>query len=445
MVNFRHSLMAALATILAAPMAVPAGPVLQLSLRKAVEMALSPEGNAQVQLALEAERVAEARYRGARADLLPSFEGSLTGQNQTRNLAAMGIQFELPPPYTFPTVVGPFNTLDARIGVTQRILDFATLRRIGASRAGIQVAKAESAVVAQQLAAQVARLYVTGQRSEAAMEAARASLELSEGLLKLAEEREGAGKGLAIEVTRARARLVSDRQHLLVAETEHTRVLLQLLNALGLRLDTDLQLTDKLTFSPDAPMPLNLALSTALESRPELKVVRERSENAKRNDEAIRASRLPSLVSYADFGALGLGVQDVAATHTVGVSLRAPVFDGGRRESERAEVQSELRQEEIRRRDLVQKVELEVREALAMQQAARQQVSVAEESLSVATEELEEARRRFSAGVSNTVEVIEAQTRLALARANRADAVAAYQQARIDLAAAIGTIRSVVP
>lgn len=425
--------------------AIAAGPVLQLSFKKAVEMALSEEGNAQISLALEAQRIAEARYQGARAALLPTFEGSVTGQNQTRNLAAMGLQINVPPPYTFPTVAGPFNTFDARISATQSVLDFTSLRRVDALRAGIQVAKAESAGAAEQVAVQVASLYVAGQRSEAAVEAAQANIDLADALLRLAQDRESTGKGLAIDVTRARAQLAGDRQHLLAAELGRVRAFLQLLSALGLRLDTDLQLTDPLTFSPEALIPLERALAMATESRSELKIVRQRSELARRNDDAIRAERLPSITSYADFGALGLGFRDAAATHTVGVSLRMPVFDGGRRESQRAEALAVLRQEEIRRRDLVRKVELQVRDALALLYAAGQQVKVAEESLGLATEELAQARRRLVAGVASNLEVIEAQARLARGRDNRAEAIAAYNQARIDLSGATGTIRSLVP
>src|SRR6185436_5000724 len=173
----------------------------------------------------------------------------------------------VPPPYSFPTVVGPFNTLDVRISVTQNVLDFASLRRMDALRSGIQVTEAENAATAEQVALQVASLYIAGQRAEATMEAAGANIDLAIALLKLSQDRESEGKGLAIDVTRARARLISDRQHLLAAELRRTRALLQLLSALGLRLDTELQLTDPLTFSPEAPVPLERALAIAIESR----------------------------------------------------------------------------------------------------------------------------------------------------------------------------------
>ena len=47
-------------------------PVLQLSLRRAVEIATSPEGNARIQLAAESTEQAKARSTQARAALLPT-------------------------------------------------------------------------------------------------------------------------------------------------------------------------------------------------------------------------------------------------------------------------------------------------------------------------------------------------------------------------------------
>src|SRR5437667_34322 len=86
--------------------------VLELSLKKAVEIALSPEGSTRLQLAQEALQQTEARQDQARAALLPDLEGQISDQNQTRNLAALGIQFPSLPGFHIPTVVGPFNVLD---------------------------------------------------------------------------------------------------------------------------------------------------------------------------------------------------------------------------------------------------------------------------------------------------------------------------------------------
>src|SRR4051812_12330490 len=66
-------------------------PVLRLTLQRAVELSLTPEGNARIQIANESVRQAEARSAQTRADLLPNLDGYVSELNQTRNLAALGI------------------------------------------------------------------------------------------------------------------------------------------------------------------------------------------------------------------------------------------------------------------------------------------------------------------------------------------------------------------
>src|SRR5260370_38568525 len=71
--------------------------VLQLSLKKAVEIALSPEGSTRLQLAQESLKQTEERKNEARAALLPDLEGQVTERNQTTNLEALGLKFQFPP------------------------------------------------------------------------------------------------------------------------------------------------------------------------------------------------------------------------------------------------------------------------------------------------------------------------------------------------------------
>src|ERR1700693_5517315 len=80
-------------------------PVLQLSLKQAVDLALAPDGNTRVKLAVESIRQAEARSAEARAALLPDVEGAISEQSQTRNLKAFGFNFPNVPilGYSIPT------------------------------------------------------------------------------------------------------------------------------------------------------------------------------------------------------------------------------------------------------------------------------------------------------------------------------------------------------
>ena len=72
-------------------------------------------------------------------------------------------------------------------------------------------------------------------------------------------------------------------------------------------------------------------------------------------------------------------------------------------------------------------------------------VKTAEEGLQLAERELEQAQRRYKAGVTNSVEVTDAQTRLERARDNRIAALFNHNLARLDLGAALGTVDRYLP
>jgi outer membrane protein TolC len=428
----------------AAQVASAAGPV-QLSLKRAVEVAVSPEGNTKIQLSGEALKQAQSRSAEARAALLPDLEASLTDRNQTESLAALGIKIVVPiPNFQFPTFVGPFNTMDARATVTQSVFDFSSIRRFQASKVGVSAARSDVDSTEEQVAAQVARAYLAAVRADADVETAQSDVTLAEAVLKQAENQKAAGTGTGIEITRAKVQLANDRQRLLVAGNQRTSARLQLMRVMGLRLDTELELTDKLAYVPVDAVTMEQAKAQALKERPDLKAQQEREANARMAASATKMERLPSVAAFGDYGSIGTGFDNALPTRTYGISLRVPVFDGGRRDARRAESASQFRSEKVRTDDLKQQIELDVRLALDGLESAEQQVKVAKEGLELSENELAQARRRVDAGVAISVEVTDAQTRLERARDNQTAALYNYNVARIDLAQSMGKVRSMV-
>jgi outer membrane protein TolC len=137
----------------------------------------------------------------------------------------------------------------------------------------------------------------------------------------------------------------------------------------------------------------------------------------------------------------GTAIDNSLPTRTVGIQVRVPLFDGGRRDARRAESASQYRSEKVKTNDLKEQIELDVRLALDALQSADDQVKVAKEGLELAENELTQARRRYDAGVAVGVEVTDAQTRLERARDNQTAALYNYNLARIDLAQAMGAVR----
>ncbi|MBP1625495.1 MAG: outer rane efflux protein, partial [Acidobacteria bacterium] len=307
----------------------PAPGKLVLTLKRAVELALAPEGNSQLQLAEQALMQAKARSGQARAALLPDVSSSLTYRDQTVNLRAYGIGFNLP--FEFPRLVGPFGVVDGRVSGSQSIFDFSSIRRFQASRSGISAAEAEVVNMEEQVAARVARAYLLGIRADADVETARSNVTLSEGVLGQAEGQKKAGSGTGIEITRAKVQLANDRQRLLVAENARRSAHLQLLRAMDLQLDYEVELTDRLGYVPVDAITLEQARKQALETRPDLKAQLQHEKSAKLSASAEKYERLPSIGFFGDYGTIGSDIDDtVIPTRTYGVTLRIPIFDGGR-------------------------------------------------------------------------------------------------------------------
>jgi outer membrane protein TolC len=415
---------------------------LPLSLKRAVEIALAPEGSPRVALAEESIKQSQTGIAQARAAFLPDIEASVTDQNETVNLKSYGLNFTLPPGLglTFPTFVGPFSIFDARATATQSVFDFSSIRKYQSSKASVEATKADAEATRNQVSDAVARAYLACLRADAKLETERANVDLSDALLKLAERQKTAGTGLAIEVTRAQVQLANDRQNLIVAENDRRKAVLQLLRAVGLNLDARIQFTDKLLYKPVDVGPMEAAIEKARKERAELKAQAKREEIAKLNYGSVKFERLPSVSAFGNYGTTGAEIIGALPTRSVGITLKVPIFDGGRRDARRAESLSQLRQEEIRSRDVKQQVELDVRLALDSIKSAANQVQTAQEGLALSENELAQARRRYEGGVASSIEVTDAQTRLDRARDNQIAALYNYNLARLDLATATGSI-----
>jgi outer membrane protein TolC len=332
--------------------------------------------------------------------------------------------------------------VDARVTGSQNVFDFSTIRRYQASKVGVTAARSDADATQEQVASQVARAYLAAVKGDADVETALANVTLSEALLKQSENEKEAGTGTGIEITRAKVQLANDRQRLLVAQNARHSAHLQLLRAMNMRLDTELELTDKLHYIPVDAVTMDAAKAQALKERPDLRAQQDREANARLSASATRLERLPSVSAFGDYGDIGTSLTNSVPTRSVGFSLKVPLFDGGRRDARREESASEYRAESVRTYDLKEQIELDVRLALDSLQSADQQVKVAQEGLDLANNELTQARRRVDAGVAISVEVTDAQTRLERARDNTTDALYNYNLARLDLAQAVGRVRS---
>ncbi|MEK7236122.1 MAG: TolC family protein [Nitrospirota bacterium] len=421
---------------------VQASPELRLSLHDAIQAAI--DNNVNVRLLRERIAAAQSAADTSLGALLPNVSGYATGRNQTVNLAAFGIpQAGLSALGLSGGVTQPFDVYDARASLVQNIFSLSLIQRWRAAKSGVDVASLEAEVTKRDVMATVGLLYMEAIRAAAAVKARQADIELSQQLLKLAQDRKKAGVATGLDVTREEVQLENTRQRLLVAQNDQESAKLNVIRALGIDFDVRLTLTDELTLVNVAPQTPTDALVVARENRTELKAQITRQKLASLSLSSVTSERIPSLSLNGDYGWIGLKPEDTLATRSVGLMLSVPIFDGGQREGRISENRSRVRQESIRMKDVSDQITLEVRNALLTLDSSTQQVAVAEKGIELAMKELTFARDRFAAGLATNIEVTNAQTSVARARDNLIEALFRFNASRINLARAKGELEQI--
>jgi outer membrane protein TolC len=399
-----------------------------------------------VELATLRTDEAQARVQQTRSALLPGFSVGAGWVNRTFNSRSLGITFPTPPGVKgLPTLIPPFDNVDARLRLTQTVVDLSSLARVRAARAQVTGTAAEGSAVSEGAAAGAAFAYLRAARATSVVAARQADSSIAAELVGLAQAQKAAGVSAAIDVTRARTQLVVAEGALIVARNQSDRARIDLARTLGIDPATPLALADTLAAAlPHADMPAtrDTVVAMALARRPDLEAERARGDAARSAKSAILAERLPRLDVEADYGVNGLTPGSSIATRQVAVQVTIPILDGFRREGRTAEQEAVVRETEVRARDLRQQIVADVDGALLDLASAEAQQAIAAERLKLANDELAQARERFKAGVAGNIEVIDAQSSLLRARDTDIDARSAAATARVALARAAGMARS---
>ncbi|HEX5971809.1 MAG TPA: TolC family protein [Gemmatimonadaceae bacterium] len=439
--GFLLALVVALIAFLARAAAAQAAAdsTIRLSLGEAVRLAA--QQNTAVQSARYRVAAAQARVTQSRADLLPNVSGAASERRSTLNsAAAFPIELPMPGIDRNGTILGPLDVFDARARLSQNVFDPAALARVKSAKIGVAAAGASVGQSADLAAATAANAYLSVLRADAAYEARLQDSTLAADLLRIAQDQLQAGTGVALDVTRARAQLTGARTQLIMARNERDRTRIDLARTLSLPL-VNLQLTDSLGSLPvDVATTEQAALDAALQGRSDLRALELQAQAARQQASAIRAEALPTVGLLADYGLSQRNGRSFLPTYDLGIALSVPIFDGFRREGRIEEQTSTARDLENRARDLRIQVEADVRTAVLDLASSTEAVAAARERLSLAEQEVSQARERFQAGVAGNADVITAALSLNTARTQLVDALTAYQASRVALARAQGVI-----
>jgi outer membrane protein TolC len=247
-----------------------------------------------------------------------------------------------------------------------------------------------------------------------------------------------AGVVSGIEVLRAQVELQAQQQRLIVAENQEAKDKLALARAIGLPLGQQFTLTDRMSFLPIAAMSLAEAVERAYKERPDYQGAQARVRSAELDRKSAKARHYPTVGFNADYGIIGQRPWDSHGTFAVATFLRVPIYQGGSVRGQELATDAALRQRQAELEDLRGRIYYSVQTAFLDLKAATERVQVAQSAVRLADEQVRQSEDRFRAGVTNNVEVVQAQEALATASENHIASLQAYSAAKLALARAIG-------
>jgi outer membrane protein TolC len=139
-----------------------------------------------------------------------------------------------------------------------------------------------------------------------------------------------------------------------------------------------------------------------------------------------------------NFGEIGAAPGDVLPTYAVVGTLNIPIFQGGKVHGDVLKAEASLRQAQAQMADVRGQIDQDIRNALLDLKSSADQVEVAQSSVNLAEEALTQSQDRFSAGVTDNLEVVQAQEALAAAHESLISSLYLNNLAKVAYARALG-------
>jgi outer membrane protein TolC len=418
---------------------VPSGPgsndVLHLTLRDAVTWALrynlaSIEGG-------ENARIARGQRLVALSQLLPQVSAGASETVQQVNLETFGLKAP-----GIPTIVGPFNFSSVDASVSQTLFSFESIQRFRAARTAEQAAQLSYQDILDAVTLTVGNAYLQVIAAGSRIQAQEAQVQNAKALYDQAHDEVEAGTAPRIDATRTEVQLHTEEYNLSVARNNFQIAKLNLGRAIGLPLGQQFDLADQVPYSEVDPPSLEDALKMAYSSRSDFRAALGVEKAAAQTLSATKGERYPVVAANGNYGDLGptFGHSHGEFSFQAGISL--PIFTGGRIKGDITQAEATFRQRKAEAENIRGQIDYDVRTAFLNLNAAKEQVEVAKQNVELANESLARSKNRFTAGVTDSVEVVQAEQALASANDQYITGLYNHNFAKLSLARAIGVART---
>ena len=414
-----------------------ASPVpLRLTLDDAIQRGL--KSNLGLLESQTASQAARAQRIQALSSLLPQVTGTLAETVEQLNLKTVGLNVPSNPYFTIRPIVGPFSYSAAQATLSSKVLDFNARRNLKSAKATEQAAQLSLQDTRDLVVQAVANAYLLVIADASRVQAIRAQVETDQALYKRATDQRTAGVAAGIDVLRAQVQLKIEQQALLAQQNQFEKDKLALGRVIGLPPTQVFDVADLAPYSPLTGVNEEEVLRTALTQRPDYQRSKKLVESARQTLAAARAEWYPTVDVNAFYGDTGPTLSNSHGVFNVTGALNFNIYTGGRIRADIEKAQAALKQRSDELADLGAGIETEVRDAFLDLRSTTDQVAVARDNLGLANQTLNQARDRFSSGVTDNIEVVQAQGSVATANDNLISALYANGLARVSLARAMG-------
>ena len=413
--------------------------VLKLSLQGAMDRGLKQ--NLGILLSGQDVRAAHGERWKELSSLLPNLTTSSYVDGSQVSLAEFGFSFKFPAStgISFPSIVGPFGYYDSRAYVTQSLLDLKALNNTHSASEGLKSAEYSFKDARDLVILAVGNTYLQVVADQARVDTADAQVKTAQALYDQASDQVKAGTSPAIDALRANVELKTRQQDLIQSKNNFAIAKLTLARVIGLAPGQQFELTDTSLYEPFGGLTVDEALKRAYANRSDFQAALADVRAAEYGVKSAKDGYLPTVSFSADYGLAGN--YDTLATHSVmdvRGTLNIPIFQGGKVHGDVLEADARLEQSRQRLDNLHAQIDDDVRTALLNIESAEEQVEVARSNIDLADQTLAQSRDRFAAGVTDTVEVVQAQEAVASAHENYIASLYADNYAKISLARALG-------
>jgi outer membrane protein TolC len=383
------------------------------------------------------DRLARVDRIRALSALLPSVTGSVSENVQETNIAVFGFRFP-----GIPQIIGPYGYADIRANASMDVFNWSARKNLKAAEQNIK-ASTLSIQDARDLVVQaVANAYLTIIAGAARVDATRSEVATAQALYERARDQHSAGVSPAIDELRSQVELKARQQQLLVAENQLAKNYLTLARAIGLPGGQAFELADTAPYAPLEGLSPEQMLDRARQSRADYQSLKAQLQAAEITREAALAERYPTVSVKGDFGLNGVNQAQLHNTFDFTGSVKVNIFDGGRIHADVAQSDAVIRQRKDEIADLERQIDVDIRAALLDLKSAADQVAVAESNLDLANQTLAQARDRFTAGVTDNIEVVQAQDSVANSQEALINSRYTHNLGKVALARAVGMTES---